>query len=147
MSDATENLIWKGCPAAASDFWINLSCLLVLPIPYALWRWWQRSCHVIEITTERIRVTQGMLSKRVDELELYRVRDHTFIQPFALRIFGCGNLVLNTADLTTPVVTLSAIPSDPRLRDELRRAIEECRDRKRARVSEIEGSLDGGAPH
>lgn len=147
MSESTEKLIWKGCPAAASDFWIYLSCLLVLPIPYALWRWWQRRCHVIEITTERIRVTQGMLSKRVDEVELYRVRDHTFIQPFALRIFGCGNLVLNTADLTTPEVTLSAIPAAPELRDSLRRAIEDCRDRKRARVTEIEGGLDDHSPH
>lgn len=145
MSDSTEKTIWKGCPSAAVDFWVYLSCLLVLPIPYALWRWIQRRSHVTEITTERIRITQGIFSKRVDELELYRVRDITFVQPFALRIFGCGDLVLNTADVTTPVITLSAVPGDQALRDELRRAIEACRDRKRARVTEIEGSGDSGS--
>jgi len=144
MSDSTERIIWKGCPSAAVDFWVYLSCLLILPIPYALWRWLQRRSHVTEITTERIRVTEGILSKRVDELELYRVRDLTFIQPFALRIFGCGNLILNTADLTTPVITLRAVPADQALRDELRRAIEACRDRKRARVTELEGPVDSG---
>jgi len=148
MSDSTEKTIWKGCPSAAVDFWLYLSCLLILPIPFALWRWIQRRSHVVEITSQRIRITEGILSKRVDELELYRVRDLTFIQPFALRIFGCGNLILNTADLTTPVVTLMAVPGDQSLRDELRQAIEACRDRKRARVTEIEGPIDsGGSPH
>lgn len=148
MSDSTEKTIWKGCPSAAVDFWLYLSCLLILPIPFALWRWIQRRSHVVEITSQRIRITQGILSKRVDELELYRVRDLTFVQPFALRIFGCGNLILNTADLTTPVVTLMAVPGDQGLRDALRQAIEACRDRKRARVTEIEGPIDsGGSPH
>ena len=145
MQAPSEETLWTGCPSAAVDFWVYLSCLLILPIPYALWRYWQRRSHVYEVTTQRIRVTQGILSKRVDELELYRVRDHTFLQPVWLRLFGCGNLQLNTADLTTPVVTLEAIPADPHLRDALRRSIEECRDRKRARVTEIEAPVDDPA--
>ena len=143
MSTSQEEVIWRGSPSAAVDFWWYVSCLLILPIPWVLWRWISRRSEVTEITTQRIRVTRGLLSKRVEELELYRVRDHTFVQPFALRIFGCGDLVLNTADFTTPTVTLSAIPADQSLRDALRNAIEECRDRKRARVSEIEGPISG----
>lgn len=147
MSNTREEILWKGCPSAAVDFWWYLSCLLILPIPFALWRWILRRTYVMEITTERIRLTQGILSKRTDEVELYRVRDLTFLQPFALRLFGCGNLVLNTGDTTTPVVTLPAVPADATLRDALRNAIEACRDRKRARVSEIEGLNEaaGGA--
>lgn len=146
MSDPAETILWKGCPSAATDFWLNLSSVLVLPIPWVVWRCVVRRCHIIEITSERIRVIQGVLSKRSDELELYRVRDLTFLQPFLLRLFDRGNLVLNTADLTTPVVTLAGVPADPGLRDKLRRAIEACRDRKRARVTELEGSIDA-SPH
>lgn len=142
MSDSPEQTIWKGTPSAALDFWLNLSCLLVLPIPWALWKWIMRRSHVMEITTERLRIKQGIFSKRTDEVELYRVRDITFLQPFALRMCGRGNLQLNTDDATTPVVTLAGIPADQSLRDQVRKAVEACRDRKRTRVSELGGTVD-----
>lgn len=142
MSERTEQVLWSGTPSAATDFWLNLSCLLLLPIPWALVRWVQRRNHRIEITTERLRLTRGVFSRRTDELELYRVRDLTFVQPFMLRLFGCGNLVLTTGDATTPELTLEGIPGDQGLRDSLRSAVESCRDRKRARVAELGGSVD-----
>ena len=95
---------------------------------------------MIEITTQRLRVTRGVLSKRTDELELYRVRDITFLQPFILRLFNKGTLLLTTGDSTSPELRLEGIPADTALRDRFRDAVEECRDRKRARVAEIEGS-------
>ncbi len=140
--DPEEEVLWQGSPSAAQDFWINLSCLLILPIPWALWRWIQRRSHRIEITTQRVRETKGIFTKRTEELELYRVRDISFVQPFILGLFGRGNLQLNTGDATTPIVLLPCIPSDQSLRDQLRRAVESCRDRKRTRVAEFGGDLD-----
>lgn len=142
MSDTPEETIWKGTPSAAQDFWLNLSCLLVLPIPWAIGRWVQRRNSPMEITTERLRITSGVLSKKVEELELYRVRDTTFLQPFILRLFRVGNLKLNTDDATTPTILLGGIPADQALRDRLRHAVEACRDRKRTRVSELGGVVD-----
>lgn len=147
MSDSTERTLWEGCPSAALDFWLNLGCLLVVPIPWALVRWVQRRNHRIVITTERVRITTGVFSKRTEELELYRVRDLTFVAPFRLRLFGCGNLILNTSDSSTPVVTLEGIPADTELRDGLRAAVERCRDRKRARVAEVGGVFDIDESH
>lgn len=142
MSDNPEETIWKGTPSAAVDFWLNLGCLLILPIPWALGRWVQRRNHLVEITTERLRTSTGVFSKKVEELELYRVRDTTFVQPFILRLFGVGNLQLTTDDATTPTVLLAGIPADQALRDKLRKAVETCRDRKRTRVSELGGTVD-----
>ena len=143
MSSSTEEtVLWKGNPAASVDFWLNLSCLLVLPIPWALARWVQRRNHHIEITSERLRITTGVFTRRSEELELYRVRDITFLQPFLLRVFGQGTLVLTTSDSSTPQVQLAGVPADPGLRDGLRRAVEACRDRKRSRVTELGGSMD-----
>ena len=142
MSARTEKTLWKGSPSAALDFWVNLSCLVILPIPWALWRWMQRRSQVIEITTERLRITRGIFSKRTDEVELYRVRDTTFLEPFLLRLFGRGSLLFNTDDATTPTVLLEGIPGDPSLRDDLRASVESCRDRKRTRVSELGGVVD-----
>lgn len=147
MSDTPEETIWKGTPSAAVDFWLNLGCILIVPIPWAIGRWVKRRNNLMELTTERLRISTGVLSKKVEELELYRVRDTTFLQPFILRLFGVGNLQLNTDDATTPTVLLSGIPADQSLRDKLRKAVETCRDRKRTRVSELGGVIeaDGNA--
>jgi uncharacterized membrane protein YdbT with pleckstrin-like domain len=142
MSDPAEQTLWQGSPSAAQDFWLNLSCLLVLPIPWALWRWLQRRSFRIEITNQRIRVTRGILTKRTDELELYRVHDIAFVQPFILGLFGRGDLQLSTNDVTTPTVVLPCIPSEQSLRDQLRQSVEACRDRKRTRVSEFGAAVD-----
>ena len=142
MNAPDEKVLWEGHPSHVLNFWLNLSCLLVVPIPWAIWRWIELRNERIVITSQRIRLTTGIFSKRSDELELYRVRDSNFVQPFLLRLFNKGNITLTTSDATTPSLTLRALPADLSLRDELRRAIETCRDRKRARVSELGGVLD-----
>lgn len=75
------------------------------------------------------------------------MRDITFLQPFILGRFGRGNLQLNTDDVTTPIVLLPCIPADQSLRDQLRKAVEACRDRKRTRVSELGGTVDHDGQH
>lgn len=142
MSASEETVLWKGTPAASVDFWLNLSSILILPLPWVLVRWIQRRNHHIEITSERIRVTRGVFSRQSEDLELYRVRDLTFQQPFILRVCGAGTLVLTTSDSSSPQLTLAGIPADDGLRDRLRAAVEACRDRKRARVAELGGTMD-----
>jgi hypothetical protein len=74
----------------------------------------------------------------MDELELYRVRDYKFEQPFFLRLFGLGNVLLTTADRTNPSVTLRAIRDGEALREQIRNAVEACRVAKRVRELDIE---------
>ena len=93
---------------------------------------------VYEATTQRIRLTKGILSKRTDEMELYRVTDITLVEPFTERMLGKGTVELTTSDPTTPLLCLRAISGAKQLREELRKYIEECRDRKRVRVTEFE---------
>jgi uncharacterized membrane protein YdbT with pleckstrin-like domain len=100
---------------------------------------------VYELTTERLKVTQGILNRRTDDLELYRVRDTTLNQTLLYRVLNKGDIVLNSTDSTTPVVTLECVPDPVALRDQLRAAVEECRDRKRARVAEFTGPLEADA--
>ncbi len=90
------------------------------------------------VTTERLRVTRGILSRRTDDVELYRVDDTLLEQPFLLRLVGRGNVVLVTSDRSTPNVTLRAIPKAGALRDNMRPHVEACRDRKRTRVIDFD---------
>lgn len=143
-----ETIIWRGASSHVRNFWLSVACWLfvwlIVPFFIWLWRWLELRCRIYEITTERLRVTQGVFTKRSDELELYRVRDLTFVQPFLYRVFRKGDLVLTTTDATTPTVILECVPAADDLRNRLRSAIEKCRDRKRARVAEFtELSGDG----
>ena len=69
----------------------------------------------------------------MDELELYRVRDYKFDQPIFLRLFGLGNITLQTSDQATPVVIIRAIRDGEALREQIRTAVEDCRVKKRVR--------------
>lgn len=89
-----------------------------------------------EITTERIRVRCGILTKRTDELELYRVRDFTLVEPFFLRMAGRGHIDITTMDPSNPRLLLDAIARPGAVREKLRESIEECRSRKGVRVTE-----------
>jgi uncharacterized membrane protein YdbT with pleckstrin-like domain len=111
---------------------------LVIPALWMLGRFIGTSTHRYEITSERIKLTTGLLSRHNSELELYRVRDYTVVQPFWLRLVGCGNIILTTADRTTPQVVLRAVPSAASLKDQIRTHTERMRQRRGVRDLEID---------
>ena len=79
-----------------------------------------------------------MLNKVTDDLELYRVRDYKLEQPFWLRLFSLGNVVLKTSDRSHPVVIIQAIKDGDAMRELLRKYVEENRVRKNVREVDFE---------
>lgn len=139
---AVERTLWKGHSSHVVNFGTYVLCFLfvwlVIPLFIAIWKWIENRSRVYEVTTQRLRITRGIFSKRTDEVELYRVVDTTLVEPFFYRMFGAGNIVMNTNDPTTPTITLEAVKGASSLREELRKSVESCRDRKRVRVTEFE---------
>ena len=97
-----------------------------------------RRARDLGFTTERIKVTRGVFSRQTEEIELYRLRDYTLVEPFWLRLFGLGNIVITTGDQSAPSLIIEAIPEAGQLRDEIRKHVEIRRDRKRVRLTEFE---------
>jgi len=127
---------WKEMPQGILRqivFWVPL-----VPLLFLLGKWIALKFISYEITSERIKVTKGIISKRMDELELYRVKDTSLIEPFIYRMFSVGNISLITGDDTSPQLELTAIPNAKGIREQLRVSIEECRTRKRAGIMELE---------
>ena len=158
-----ERTIFKGSPSLLTRFGSLFVCVLVIagsatgavlvPEPVARWVFtgvaglcalYVVSVLVMvkatqyEVTTQRIRTRRGIFTKRLDELELYRANDTSLIEPLSLSLFGLGTIEIRTVDSTTPTVFLEAVHGARKLREELRLAIEECRDRKGVRVTEFE---------
>jgi uncharacterized membrane protein YdbT with pleckstrin-like domain len=139
---APERPLWSGSPSQIINLgpfigW-GLLVWLVIPIFIILWRWLETRNLRYELTTERLRVRSGVFNRKLDELELYRVRDYRFEQPLFLRLFGLGNVLLTTADKSNPSVTLRAIRDGEALREQIRNAVEACRVAKRVRELDVD---------
>ena len=102
-----NNLVWKGRPSQLTNILVYLFLFWTIVIP--LYRYLKTRFTIFELTSDRFRTKIGILSQKVDELELYRVRDYEVFKPFLLRLFGLGNLTLITSDKTHPKIEMKAI--------------------------------------
>lgn len=121
---------------ATQQWWVGLG--LLIPAGYAGFKWLVNRFRIYELTTQRLRITAGILNRKTDELELYRVKDITLLSPLQLRIFGLGNIIIISHDETNPKVVMEGIPKVETLRESLRNSVEVCREKKRVRLAELE---------
>lgn len=124
--------------ASISRFGPFILLLLVAPIFMALARYLQTKSRSYELTTERLKTTQGVFNKVTETLELYRVKDLETRQPFLYRLVGLENVQLNTSDASSPVVLIEAVPSTAALADKARNQVETIRAQKGVREIDVE---------
>ncbi len=161
-TEPEETLVWRGTPSQWTNFGTCFLCLLLaagvlaayfllpaanqhpliliglaVPAGWLLAVWIGTKCHRYEITSERVKITTGLLSRKTSEIELYRVRDYSVVEPFWLRLVGCGDVVLVTADRTTPNFVLHAVPRAQTLKDQIRQHTERMRQRRGVRDLDI----------
>jgi uncharacterized membrane protein YdbT with pleckstrin-like domain len=129
-----EIVLFEGHPAVLPSLGAWLLTVLTLGLA-ALW-FWLRSVGVrYKVTTQRVIVETGLLSKRMDQIDLYRIHDYVVERPFGQRLAGTGNLVLQTVDRTTPAVRLGNIATDVvQLYERLRVATETEKRKRGVRV-------------
>jgi membrane protein YdbS with pleckstrin-like domain len=112
--------------------------LLAVPIFIAGKRYLQTKCTIYEVTSERLKTTEGVLSKVTDTLEFYRVKDIERQQPFLYRLCGIENVQLNTSDTSSPLVIIEAVPRNVGLADVIRNEVEKIRQQKGVREIDVE---------
>jgi uncharacterized membrane protein YdbT with pleckstrin-like domain len=133
-----ETIQWQGRPSQWQNFWWWVSCVLLIPIPWALWRAAVTQNTVYTLTDQRLKFTRGVLTKVTDDLELYRVRDTKFQQDFFERLCGLGEIVLYTTDETSTEIRLPYIKDAEAVREKIRGLVEARRDAKRVRYLDAE---------
>ena len=137
-----EELVWNGSPSQILNLPVFVVCgllfFLVIPIFIALWKWLVLRNTRYELTSERLRIRQGVLNKELDELELYRVRDYKLEQPLVLRMFSLANITLRSSDTSHPHIVLRAIRDGEHVREQIRKYVEECRVKKRVLPLDLE---------
>src|ERR1700675_3482385 len=137
-----EETVWRGSSSQTKNLGTfilcALFCWLIVPIFIALSRYLQTKNKIYELTSERLKITEGVFNKVTDTLELYRVKDLETRQPFWERAFGVENVQINTTDVSTPFILIEAVPKKIGLGDKIRNAVENVRMQKRVRELDIE---------
>ena len=142
MEAPAEELVWTGSPSQIVNLPVfvlcALFCWLVVPIFIALWKWLVVRNIRYELTSERIKLREGVLNKHLNEVELYRARDYRAEQPIYLRVFSLGNVIIGTTDASHPVVVLRAVRDVEHVLELVRRHVVDCREGKNVRALDLE---------
>ena len=137
-----EEIVWRGSSSQWKNFGLyllcGLFCWLIVPIFIALAHYLKTKCKIYELTTERLKITEGVFSKVTDTLELYRVKDLETRQPFLYRLVSVENVQMNTSDTSSPFILIDAIPRAVGLGDKIRNQVEIIRQQKGVREIDVE---------
>ena len=135
---ATEEVLFEGQPALIHSLGALLLTIFTAGIALIFF-WFKRGGTHYRITSQRIVIDRGILSKKMEQLDLYRIQDFTVDRPLGQRIMGTGNIKLSTFDKTTPVVELGALKTDVvMLYEVLRKAVEANKTARNVRTVDYE---------
>lgn len=104
FADGDEEILWEGRP------------FLSLTLHYT-------------ITSERIRITEGLLGKAREDVELIRVQDMDQSQTVAERMLNLGDVTIRSHDSSHPLIELKNVKDPQAVHEILRRAVLAARKR------------------
>jgi uncharacterized membrane protein YdbT with pleckstrin-like domain len=128
MAAEPERVLFSGHPSVIHTAWQWLAVVLTLGIAW-LYYWVQSLSTRYEITTQRVRIEQGLFSKAKESVELFRIDHFDLLKPLGMRLLGQCRVQLRSSDTNFPDVVIFGIPHLERLADTLR----ECSLKERAR--------------
>ena len=136
-----ESTIWEAGPSPAAYTGSIVLGLVLLPLFGAgllvwlgAWIAWKSSSY--KLTSQRLFVRRGFVSRQVQELELYRVTDVAFTQGLVDRAFGIGTVHVLANDPTTPSIAMPGIAQPEQVKETIRAAYRRARRAEGVRVGE-----------
>jgi len=112
-----ERLLWQGRPGWPLS-WVN------------------RILTRYKLTNERLIVERGFVRRHVEQIDLFRVHDVNYRQGITERIFGMGDIGVETTDATSPDIKLTDIKDPNRVKDLIWHAARIERQRRRVLLRE-----------
>lgn len=125
--------------------WLTvLLCFVVVGFIVLLVKWVENISTRYELTTQRLIIRSGIFMKRVDEIELFRVKDVRVDFSLINQLTGIGQITLRTSDPSSQGqdFILRDVPNAKALRETLRALVDQARQRRRVRELDIDGTYD-----
>ena len=111
------------------------------PIPLLIgigYSWLVRLGAEYRLYQDSLEIETGLVSRHVDNLQLFRVRDLSLHQSLISRVLGVGDISVASTDQTTPHLTIRGV-ADPRaLYDALREGVARSQATRRTMIVEEE---------
>lgn len=139
-----EEVVWSGTPSQWLNFWWYLSCVILIPIPIAIWKFIELRSTAFTLTSQRIKLESGVLSKTYDQVELYRVKDTILTRTLLQRMLGLGSIKMLTSDPSQPELVFPSIQDSENIREMIRQNVERMRRLRGVRELDV---ADEMLPH
>jgi membrane protein YdbS with pleckstrin-like domain len=120
---------------------------LLSPLPALAvfgWGWVHRAGSSYRVYPDRLEMEQGMLSRRIENVELFRVRDVGMKQGFLGRMLGFGEVYVHSTDASAPDIVVSAIDHPREFYQTLRDLVTESRAHRQTMIVEEGRALPPG---
>lgn len=115
--------------------WRDRKRILGLPISFTRYA----------LDTQRLYVSIGFFKTVTNELLLYRILDITSSRTLGQKMFGVGDVALQSADKSHPVLVLQNVRHPEKVRRMLSTMVEELREAQGIRGREMYAAAVGGA--
>lgn len=126
-----SELIFKGKPEHKAFFFeyavCAFLCMFMIGLPMLLLRFLRTITEEWTIDTRRVEFSRGILGKRVDSLELWRIRDVIYSQSLLQRMLGHATITVISTDASSPVLAMTGLADAKRIHSELRNAVDSSR--------------------
>ena len=121
------------------DVWAWIVVAIISMIPLV---WTKRVFNSYTLTDKRLIIISGIVTKHVDEIELFRVTDSTVSQSFVDVWVNLGTVRVTSEDLTG-TIHMVKVPDPNHLRETLRMAYNAARNAKGTMILETVHSTHG----
>jgi uncharacterized membrane protein YdbT with pleckstrin-like domain len=106
---------------------------LVLGIAYS---WLVRLGAEYRLYQDSLEIETGIVSRRIDNLQLFRVRDLRLEQSVLGRLLGFGDIAVTSTDQSTPHLTIRGVDAPRALYDTLREGVARSQATRRTMIVE-----------
>lgn len=93
--------------------WIVVMIGFVPPVVVAAGSWLVRASREYRIFQDSLEVDTGIVARRIDNIQMFRVRDIGLSQSVLGRILGVGDVIVTSTDHSSPLIVLRGA-NDPR---------------------------------
>lgn len=122
--DLPEVEVWQGSPSQWTNFWWYVLCILIIPIPWAIWKMISTAKQNYAITTQRLTLETGVFKRELEEIELYRIKDTQLTRTFIQRVLKLGTVTVVSSDESMPRLVIPWIKNPIEVRQHLRENVE-----------------------
>ncbi|AFM03739.1 putative membrane protein [Bernardetia litoralis DSM 6794] len=125
-------------PKLDTFFWLTLIASIFIPFGIVAFKIFDTRFINYTLTSERLIIKKGILTRTTDEIELYRVKDIRLIEPFLQRLVGLSVIEIASSDRSNPNLSLAGIRNGDELRNTMRNQVERLRTNKNVREVDFE---------